>query len=170
MTSISSPLGELTAIADESHLLGLYFPEHCPAPADLAPDAPALPHCEWDNHDLFIQLKSQLDEYFAKERTAFSIPIAFHGTDFNVTVWQFLQSIPYGQTTTYGEIAAQMGNKKLAQRVGQVVGRNPLSIIVPCHRVVGANGALTGFAGGLERKRFLLDLEAPSPADAGRLF
>jgi methylated-DNA-[protein]-cysteine S-methyltransferase len=92
------------------------------------------------------------------------------GDDFQQRVWAILREIPYGTTTTYGAIAGRLGDKALAQRVGQAVGRNPLSIVVPCHRVVGSNGWLTGYAGGLERKRRLLDLEQPMDARAGRLF
>ncbi|WP_301200637.1 methylated-DNA--[protein]-cysteine S-methyltransferase, partial [Corynebacterium stationis] len=85
-------------------------------------------------------------------------------------VWALLQEIPYGETMTYGEIAQQLGNKHLAQRVGQVVGRNPVSIIIPCHRVIGSDGSLTGYAGGLDRKRFLLELEEPAEVTETRLF
>ncbi len=104
------------------------------------------------------------------ERTLFDLPIALAGDPRQRRVWDLLPDIGYGETATYGELAAKLADGTTAYEVGQAVGRNPLSIVVPCHRVVGKNGALTGYAGGLKRKRFLLDLEAPVPAAAGRLF
>lgn len=112
----------------------------------------------------------ELDEYLAGQRTQFTIAVQPQGNDFSQEVWALLQEIPYGETMTYGEIAQQLGNKHLAQRVGQVVGRNPVSIIIPCHRVIGSDGSLTGYAGGLDRKRFLLELEEPAEVTETRLF
>jgi methylated-DNA-[protein]-cysteine S-methyltransferase len=119
---------------------------------------------------LFGRAVEQLREYLSGKRTRFDLPIALAGDPRQRRIWKLLLDIGYGETTTYGELAAQLGDCATAYEVGQAVGRNPLSIVVPCHRVVGKNGELTGYAGGLKRKRFLLDLEAPIPAAAGRLF
>lgn len=101
----------------------------------------------------------QLDEYFAGERRSFDLPLVPKGTEFQKKVWNALREIPYGDTCTYGEIAAKIGNPKASRAVGMANNRNPLAIIVPCHRVIGANGSLTGYAGGLDMKKSLLDLE-----------
>jgi methylated-DNA-[protein]-cysteine S-methyltransferase len=101
---------------------------------------------------------------------AFDLPLAVDGDEFQRRVWAMLDEIPFGETTTYGELAERLGDKALAQRVGQAVGHNPLSIVVPCHRVVGKDGKLTGYAGGLKRKQFLLDLEEPAAVKSERLF
>ena len=163
---IDSPLGELTLVADGGTLTGLYFRHHWHAPA-----AGTLSQCvEPANDDLFARATDQLREYFAGERTQFDLPIAVVGDPRQRRVWDLLGDIGYGQTKTYGELASELGYGTTAYEVGQAVGRNPLSIVVPCHRVVGKDGTLTGYAGGLKRKRFLLDLETPAPAAAGRLF
>ena len=107
----------------------------------------------------FTEVERQLDEYFAGERRSFDLALDPHGTPFQLAVWMQLRTIPTGQTTTYGEVAARLGKPSASRAVGAAVGRNPISVIVPCHRVVGASGALTGFAGGLDRKRTLLTLE-----------
>jgi methylated-DNA-[protein]-cysteine S-methyltransferase len=165
-TVIDSPLGELTLVASGDALTGLYFRHHWRGPtADglgryVEPAADAL----------FVRAADQLREYLTGERTQFDLPIALFGEPSRRRVWELLVDIAYGETTTYGELAADLGHGTTAYEVGQAVGRNPLSIIIPCHRVVGKGGALTGYAGGLKRKRFLLDLEAPVPATAGRLF
>jgi methylated-DNA-[protein]-cysteine S-methyltransferase len=165
-TVIDSPLGELTLVAHGDVLTGVYFRHHWHPPA-----ADALgQYVEATADDLFRRNADQLDEYLAGERTQFDLPIALVGEPSQRRVWDLLADIAYGRTTTYGELAAKLGDGTTAYEVGQAVGRNPLSIIVPCHRVVGKNGALTGYAGGLKRKRFLLDLEEPVPAAAGRLF
>jgi methylated-DNA-[protein]-cysteine S-methyltransferase len=114
------------------------------------------------------QVEEQLAEYFAGERTGFELPTAAAGNAFQRQVWDLIDRIPYGQTTTYGQLASELGNPTLARKVGNAVGHNPLSVIVPCHRVVGKDGKLTGYAGGLERKRFLLDLEARLVKSADR--
>ena len=165
-TMIDSPLGELTLAADGDGLTGLYFPHHWHGPTAevlgryLEPGADVM----------FGQAAAQLHEYLTGKRTVFDLPIALVGDQRQRRVWDLLLDIDYGDTTTYGELAAKLADGTTAYEVGQAVGRNPLSIIVPCHRVVGKNGALTGYAGGLKRKRFLLELEAPVPAAAGRLF
>lgn len=162
-----SAWGDLLLTADGDALTGIYFTNHkYPPPAEALGDALAP-----DAHDAVLSATAeQLREYAAGDRTTFDVPLAPVGDEFSQRVWQILREIPYGHTTTYGAIALQLGNRALAQRVGQAVGHNPISIIIPCHRVLGADGSLTGFAGGLDRKRALLTLEEPDAADAGRLF
>lgn len=165
-TVIDSPLGELTLVANGDALAGLYFRHHWHRPTadDLGR------YVEPAAEALFGRAADQLHEYLTGERTQFDLPIALIGEPRQRRVWELLGDIAYGRTATYGELAAKLADGTTAYEVGQTVGRNPLSIIVPCHRVVGKSGALTGYAGGLKRKRFLLDLEAPVPAAAGRLF
>ena len=116
------------------------------------------------------QARSELEDYLAGRRTSFDLPTRATGTAFQERVWALLREIPFGTTTTYGALAERLGERALAQEVGQAVGRNPLSIVVPCHRVVGSGGRLTGYAGGLDRKRRLLALEEPAALAAERLF
>lgn len=160
---IDTDLGELTLTADEVGLTGLYFPAHRypPPPEQMGGIVEAA------DDQLMATVAQELSEYLTGKRTDFSVPLSTAGDRFSETVWQLLREIPYGETTTYGELALRLGNAALAQRVGQAVGHNPVSIIVPCHRVLGAGGSLTGFAGGLDRKRQLLDLEG---AGEPRLF
>lgn len=155
-TTIDSPLGELTLVAVDGVLSGLYFPGHWYMPAPEVFGA--------RSERGFERAEEELGEYFAAERTGFDLPTAATGGDeFQRRVWELIARIPYGETTTYGEMAAQLGAEPtLARKVGGAVGRNPLSVIVPCHRVVGKDGKLTGYAGGLERKRQLLELEGAS--------
>jgi methylated-DNA-[protein]-cysteine S-methyltransferase len=154
-TTIDSPLGELTLVADGKALTGLYFARqwYRPDPATFGPPgaAPVL--------DVAAE---QLTEYFTGDRTAFEVPVAPRGDAFQRRVWELVSRIPYGRTRTYGALARELGDPALAREVGGAVGRNPLAIVVPCHRVVGADGRLTGYAGGLDRKRYLLDLESPA--------
>jgi methylated-DNA-[protein]-cysteine S-methyltransferase len=161
-TTIDSPVGELTVVAEDGALLGLYFPGHKRRPADET-------FGEYTDEG-FEDVRKQLGEYFAGTRRAFDLPLAPRGSEFERSVWQLLTEIPYGTKRTYGDLAKQLGDRGLAQAVGSANGRNPISIIVPCHRVVGANGNLTGYAGGLDRKRYLLELEEPVAVTAGRLF
>lgn len=154
---VSTPLGDLRVVCREDALLGLYFPDHAPAPRHVAADGA---------HPLLEAAAGQLRAWCAGERDGFDLPLAMPGTDFQAAVWEALRAIPFGETTTYAALARQLGRPGGAQAVGAAVGRNPLSIIVPCHRVVGARGQLTGFAGGLARKRWLLAREA----GAGPLF
>jgi methylated-DNA-[protein]-cysteine S-methyltransferase len=158
-TTIASPLGELILVAEDGTLTGVYFPGHWtgPDPATFG---------ERSEHRL-EQVEDQLAEYFAGQRTSFELPTAATGSPFQRQVWELIDRIPYGQTTTYGQLAGELGDPALARRVGNAVGHNPLSVIVPCHRVVGKDGKLTGYAGGLQRKRFLLDLEASSERSEG---
>ena len=109
--------------------------------------------------ELILSCKIQLEEYFAGNRKQFDLPLAPKGTDFQKRVWKALTDIPYGETRTYGEIAAAVGSPKAARAVGMANNKNPIGILIPCHRVVGANGKLVGYAGGMEKKEFLLELE-----------
>jgi methylated-DNA-[protein]-cysteine S-methyltransferase len=165
-TVIDSPLGELTIVADGDTLTGLYFRRHWYRPTSDALGQYTEPAAD----EVLCQAAGQLHEYFAGQRTHFDLPIALVGESRQRRVWDLLADIGFGQTKSYGELAAELGDGTTAYEVGQAVGRNPLSIIVPCHRVVGKKGSLTGYAGGVKRKRFLLDLEEPTPASAGRLF
>ncbi|MBA8824878.1 methylated-DNA-[protein]-cysteine S-methyltransferase [Saccharopolyspora lacisalsi] len=161
-TVIDSPLGELTAVATDGHLTGLYFDGH------------QRGHGQVELGDRvetgFEETARQLDEYFTGGRRHFELPLAPRGETFDRRVWSLLTEIDYGRTRTYGELARELGGTGFAQAVGAANGRNPIAVIVPCHRVIGADGSLTGYAGGLERKRFLLRLEEPAPTEAGRLF
>jgi methylated-DNA-[protein]-cysteine S-methyltransferase len=161
-TTIDSPCGELTLAAVDGVLSGLYFPGHW-----YPPGRNALGSRSGHGFEL---AEAQLAEYFAGERTAFDLSTRLTGDEFQRRVWELIDRIPYGETTTYGAMAAALGDPTLARRVGGAVGRNPLSVVVPCHRVVGKDGKLTGYAGGLERKRLLLELEAPAAAPEPRLF
>lgn len=166
-TSMSgTPIGELTLVASNDRLVGVYFPHHWTRPG-LDTFGPRVDAAD----DALLGLtRDQLIAYLDGERTTFELPTAAAGEDFQRRVWELLEQIPYGQTTTYGQLAEQLGDKSLAQAVGHAVGHNPLSIIVPCHRVVGKDGKLTGYAGGLARKQFLLELEEPALVRAARLF
>ncbi len=165
-TVIDSQLGELTLVADGDTLTGVYFRHHWHPPTAAALGEYIQPAAD----ELFRRTGEQLREYLAGERTQFDLPIALVGDPRRQRIWDLLSDIGYGRTKTYGELAAELADGTTAYEVGQAVGRNPLSIVVACHRVVGKDGALTGYAGGLKRKRFLLDLEEPAPAVAGRLF
>jgi methylated-DNA-[protein]-cysteine S-methyltransferase len=143
-----SPIGPLTLVAGETGLAALHFPGQAPAlrEQDRRPDALAA-------------AAAQLDEYFAGERQAFELDLDLSGTPFQEAVWGELRELSYGTTVSYKELAERVGRPDLVRAVGAAVGRTPVPIVVPCHRVVGSDGALTGYRGGLERKRALLDLE-----------
>ncbi|ANS78850.1 Methylated-DNA--protein-cysteine methyltransferase [Serinicoccus hydrothermalis] len=152
---IDSTLGPLRLASDGEHLTGVYFAEHRHAPKDLGHQveeaaAPAV----------LLAAARQLREYLAGERTDFDLPVAAAGTDFQQRVWAVLRAIPYGQTWSYGDLARALGQPGASRAVGLANGRNPISIVVPCHRVVGSSGAITGYGGGVERKQALLDLES----------
>jgi methylated-DNA-[protein]-cysteine S-methyltransferase len=153
-TSVETPIGELMLVVEDGALSGLYFPGHWhpPAPAAIGPMRTSG----------FEVVERELAEYFAGDRTSFEVGVKLAGDEFQRRVWDRIAAIPHGETTTYGEIARELGGETDARGVGAAVGRNPVSIVVPCHRVLGSDGSLTGYAGGLERKRFLLDLESPS--------
>ena len=152
---IDSPIGPLTLAADNGQLSGLYMEirGHEPEPASLG-----LPGAIEDDPALAAAAQ-QLTAYFAGELSSFDLPLSMAGTSFQQTVWASLRDIPYGETISYGELARRIGQPSASRAVGLANGRNPISIVVPCHRVVGANGSLTGYGGGLDRKRYLLALE-----------
>jgi len=150
-----SPVGELTLIASDSGLRAILWPDDKPGRVKFSEslvENPANPYLQ--------KAADQLDEYFAGTRHDFDLSFDMVGTEFQTEVWHALEEIPFGETTSYGEIAESLGKPKAARAIGAAVGRNPLSIVVPCHRVVGKDGSLTGFAGGLDAKTRLLDLEA----------
>jgi methylated-DNA-[protein]-cysteine S-methyltransferase len=150
-TTLDSPIGELLLLGDGQALCGLYMQDGR-KPMRIAP--------AWErSDDSFLDARTQLSGYFAGERVAFELPMSMRGTQFERRVWSALRDIPYGETESYGELAARIGAPAAAREVGTANGRNPISVIVPCHRVIGADGSLTGYGGGLERKRLLLDLE-----------
>jgi methylated-DNA-[protein]-cysteine S-methyltransferase len=160
-TITDSPVGPLTLVGDGAALIGLYFDGHSRTPRlSLGPFVDSG----------FDEVIAQLGEYFAGTRTTFDLELAPRGSSFELAVWAQLVKIPYGETRTYGQLALELGDPAGAQAVGNANGWNPISIIVPCHRVVGSDGRLTGYAGGLSRKRFLLSLEEPPAEDLGRLF
>ena len=163
---IDSPVGELTVVANGDAVTGVYFPHHWHPPTAQALGERVQPAAD----ELLGCAADQLREYLTGERTQFDLPFAFVDDPRRRRVWELLPRIGYGQTKTYGELAAELADGTTAYEVGQAVGRNPLSIVVPCHRVVGKDGFLTGYAGGLKRKRFLLELEEQAPAAAGTLF
>src|SRR4051794_35862789 len=149
--TVDSPIGELLLVSDGEALCGLSMQGgRRPLRIDPAWSAAREP---------FEAVTRQLGEYFAGERTAFDLPLQPHGTDFQRAGWAALRAIPYGETRSYGEIARAVGRPDAVRAVGAANGSNPIAVIVPCHRVIGADGSLTGFGGGLERKRILLDLE-----------
>jgi len=154
-TIIDSPVGELTLVAHDGVLSGLYFAEHV-----RRPDPITFGQRVGTGFEAVIE---QLGEYFRGDRTRFELPLGPRGRAFEQRVWELLRRIPYGETRSYGQLAAELGDPGLARDVGAANGRNPLSVIVPCHRVVGADGRLVGYAGGLDRKRFLLALEGAAP-------
>jgi methylated-DNA-[protein]-cysteine S-methyltransferase len=149
-TVVPSPIGPLTVVREDDALVRLAMSP----PARLDPEALGE-----SSDEGFDDVVRQLNEYFAAERTAFDLPLRPVGSEFELAVWGQLTHIPYGATRTYGYVAKAVGEPGGAQAVGAANGRNPLAIVVPCHRVIGADGSLVGFGGGLPRKRFLLDLE-----------
>ena len=161
---ISSPVGALKLVAGDEGLVAVLWAQDDPRRVRLRALLEEL------GHPVLRQAEQELADYFAGRRTVFSVPLAFNGSDFQKRVWTLLLGIPFGETRSYGQLAAQLGDPKASRAVGAANGRNPISIIAPCHRVVGANGQLTGFAGGLEAKAALLRLEqkldAPIAEDA----
>ena len=150
---IQSPIGELMLVADDSALTGLYFAdcEHVPAGSKRGTLNA--------QHAVLQQAAEQLEEYFTGIRERFSVPIHLNGTDFQQSVWREIERIPYGETLSYSDLAKRAGAPRAIRAAGTTTGQNPVSIIIPCHRVMGKNGGLCGFAGGLERKQHLLELE-----------
>jgi methylated-DNA-[protein]-cysteine S-methyltransferase len=157
-TRIDSPVGPLVLAASDE---GLHAIEFQPSRHPVARDG------DWreGDHPVLRQAATELGEYFAGGRRTFGLPLAPRGTDFQQAVWRTLATIPYGATVSYTELASRVGRPEAVRAVGAANGRNPLPIVLPCHRVIGANGSLTGFGGGLPMKRFLLDLEGALPRE-----
>lgn len=151
-TTVPSPIGPLVLVAENGAIIGLYMntPRHAVVRDDWveSPDDPLL-----------RRAAEQLAEYFAGSRREFDLPLAPRGTGFQARVWEELKRIPYGETISYGELARRVGDPNASRAVGLANGRNPVSILIPCHRVIGASGKMTGYGGGIERKIALLDLE-----------
>lgn len=159
-----SPVGKLKLVASGNGVAAILWEN------DREDRVPLGPMTEQPDHPVLVETKRQLDDYFAGTRTRFDLPLDFHGTAFQKSVWTALLTIPAGETRSYAEIAAQIGRPTACRAVGAANGRNPISIVAPCHRVIGSDGSLTGFAGGLEGKKFLLALERGgnrAPAKAG---
>lgn len=152
---IDSPVGRLTLVANDAALLAVMFPRDTPERRRLAAAR------ENPSHPILLAAAKQLGEYFSGTRQRFDLPLEFEGTDFQREVWAALLMIPYGETRSYSQIARGIGRPAAVRAVGAANGRNPIAIIAPCHRVIGSGGDLTGFGGGLPRKAWLLELEAP---------
>ena len=150
---MDSPVGALKLVAHDQALVAVMWDNEDHKRVRLAE------LIQDHQHPMLIRVKKQLEQYFAGQRQQFDLPLDFQGTDFQQQVWQTLLTIPYGETRSYKEIAVQIGNEKAVRAVGAANGRNPISIIAPCHRVIGSSGALVGFAGGLDKKQILLSLE-----------
>jgi methylated-DNA-[protein]-cysteine S-methyltransferase len=148
---LKSPIGRIFLAGDGEFLMALYMEnhKHWGGPTEAGRESDAS----------FKEVRGQLEEYFAGERKVFDVPIKQAGTDFQLRVWQELAKIPFGVTISYGQLAGRIGNPAASRAVGLANGRNTISIIVPCHRVIGANGKLTGYGGGMERKEWLLKME-----------
>jgi methylated-DNA-[protein]-cysteine S-methyltransferase len=162
--TVESPVGALTLVASDVGLAAVLWPNDDPARVRLGAFAASA------EHPVLQDTQRQLAEYFAGTRTAFALPLDFAGTEFQRSVWAALLTIPYGETRSYGDIARTIGRPAAVRAVGAANGRNPISIVAPCHRVIGANGKLTGFAGGLKTKEYLLALEQSAvqmPAGGG---
>jgi methylated-DNA-[protein]-cysteine S-methyltransferase len=152
-TIYESPIQSLRLVSNGRSLIGIYM---------MSEKHQLIPHSDWTEDDFiapFPETKQQLAAYFAGSLTEFNLPLQMQGTTFQQRVWSALTAIPFGTTISYGELAQQIGQPKASRAVGLANGRNPLSIIVPCHRVIGANGKLTGYGGGIERKQWLLNHE-----------
>lgn len=162
-TTMASPVGELKLVANGSRLAAILWENDKPNRVRLGPmnEAPANP--------ILVRAREQLTEYFAGSRNCFDLELDFAGTEFQKKVWHALLTIPFGETRSYSQIAEQIGSPSAVRAVGAANGRNPISIIAPCHRVIGASGKLTGFAGGLEAKELLLTLEGGQWGQTGRL-
>jgi methylated-DNA-[protein]-cysteine S-methyltransferase len=161
-TVVGSPVGDLTLVNTDGVLSGLWMGRRARSwtGSEIGDRAPAG----------FEQAEDELQEYFAGDRTAFELPTAARGNAFQRRVWALLREIPYGETRSYGALARELGDPRLARAVGSANARNPIGIVVPCHRMIGSDGSLTGYAGGLERKRLLLELEARVREGSATLF
>jgi methylated-DNA-[protein]-cysteine S-methyltransferase len=154
---IPSPVGPLLLVADDTHLRAIWF--HAPRHA-----MPGHLECRTGDNDVLDETRTQLDDYFTGKRRSFDLPLRPIGTPFQREVWAMLEHIPYGETWSYGDVARRIDKPAAVRAVGAANGRNPIPIVVPCHRVIGADGSLTGFGGGLPTKQFLLELEGALPA------
>jgi methylated-DNA-[protein]-cysteine S-methyltransferase len=154
--NMKSPIGLLTCIAKNNNLVAVLMENENPHRVKIKSQK------QESNHLILLEAKKQLTEYFENKRTQFNLSLEFEGTEFQKEVWHSLLTIPYGKTFSYLDIAKTIDKPKASRAVGMAIGKNPLSIIVPCHRVIGSNGKLTGFAGGLHHKAFLLNLEGDS--------
>lgn len=152
--TVKSPVGLLKLVASHSGLAAILWEKDNPQ------RVPLTPLIEDTNHPLLLETEKQLNDYFAGKLKKFSLTLDFIGTEFQKKVWEALLTIPFGETRSYGQIARQIGNPKAVRAVGAANGKNPISIVTPCHRVIGSNGKLTGFAGGLKIKQILLDIES----------
>ncbi|MDV3457983.1 methylated-DNA--[protein]-cysteine S-methyltransferase [Sphingomonas sp. HF-S4] len=152
-TTTLSPVGALTLVASDAGLVAILWENDRPGRVKLGAMAEA------PDHPVLAETARQLRDYFDGRRTSFDLPLDFRGTDFQRRVWAALLTIPFGETRSYGAIARQIGRPNASRAVGAANGRNPISIVAPCHRVIGTNGALTGFAGGLAAKELLLGIE-----------
>lgn len=152
-STMNSPVGTLTLVATDEGLAGILWENDWPKRVQLRVET------RDDSHPVLIETEHQLNEYFSGRRTEFALKLDVDGTPFQRRVWNALRTIPFGETRSYGDIAKQIGNPGAMRAVGAANGRNPVSIVVPCHRVIGSNGKLTGFGGGLDAKSFLLSLE-----------
>jgi len=151
--TIASPVGDLTLVASDKGIVAILWENDSPGRVRLGAVE------EDAEHPVLRAAEDQLREYFAGSRTRFELPLDFRGTAFQKSVWTELLAIPFGETRSYGEIATKLGRPSASRAVGAANGRNPISIVAPCHRVIGSTGKLTGFAGGLEAKAYLLGLE-----------
>jgi methylated-DNA-[protein]-cysteine S-methyltransferase len=161
-TVIDSPCGPLTLVAQDDHLVGLYMTDQ-----RHRPDESAFGHRADADQPPFAETARQLEEYFAGRRDTFELPLKLVGTVFQQRVWAALCEIPYGETWTYGQLADHIGQPSASRAVGLANGKNPIGVIVPCHRVIGAGGGLTGYGGGLARKQALLDHERATRPGSG---
>jgi methylated-DNA-[protein]-cysteine S-methyltransferase len=161
-TTMASPLGDLTILSRAGVMIGLYFSNHWYRPDPWSFGA--------ESEVGFDDVRRELGEYFAGQRREFDIPLSADGDEQQWRVWNLVRQVPYGETSTYGRLAQELGDGTTAQEVGAAVGRNPLCILIPCHRIVGSTRKLVGYAGGLRRKQLLLDLEKDTVDRPNRLF
>ncbi|WP_019930729.1 methylated-DNA--[protein]-cysteine S-methyltransferase [Nocardia sp. BMG111209] len=162
----TATLGPVTIVATDAAVTGLYFRQHIRRPAQEL----FGPSVSFVGDTVLGEAVGQLLEYLLGQRRDFDLPLNPAGDDFRQQVWREVGAVPFGETTTYGRIAQRLGDRSAAYSVGRAMGANPLCIFIPCHRVIGANGSLTGYAGGLKRERVLLELEEPAAVSVGRLF